>query len=243
MYILIFFIAHWFLSLFFQTFFLHRYASHKVFTTSKFWERVFYLMTYLFQGSSFLNPRAYATMHRDHHAYSDTEKDPHSPHFFKDVFQMMWATVLTYRDHVKHANDPGRSRGMYPEWAWVDRIGSSIASRLLFSAGYIWFYIAFADHWLFFILLPIHFLMGPIHGAIVNWCGHKYGYANFDNNDHSKNSTPIDFLMLGELFQNNHHRYPNSANFGVKWFEVDPVYPILKGLHWGKIIRLRKQIS
>jgi stearoyl-CoA desaturase (delta-9 desaturase) len=50
-------------------------------------------MTYIFQGSSFLNPRAYAIMHREHHAYSDTEKDPHSPHFFTDVFQMMWHTV------------------------------------------------------------------------------------------------------------------------------------------------------
>ena len=60
--------------------------------------------------------------------------------------------------------------------------------------------------------------MGPLHGAIVNWCGHKYGYANFDNQDKSKNTTPVDFLMLGELFQNNHHKFPNSPNFAKKWF-------------------------
>src|ERR1043166_9033334 len=97
MIVLWFFLAHWFLSLFFQTFFLHRYASHKMFTTSKGWERVFYMMTFDTQGTSFLNPRAYAIMHRMHHAYSDTEKDPHSPHFFKDVYQMMMHTVLIYR--------------------------------------------------------------------------------------------------------------------------------------------------
>ena len=34
-------------------------------------------------------------------------------------------------------------------------------------------------HWAFFLLLPVHFLMGPFHGAIVNWAGHKYGYRNF----------------------------------------------------------------
>jgi stearoyl-CoA desaturase (delta-9 desaturase) len=84
--------------------------------------------------------------------------------------------------------------------------------------------------------------MGPIHGAIVNWCGHKYGYSNFDNNDKSKNTTPFDFLMLGELFQNNHHKYPNSANFGKKWFEIDPVYPIMKLMHKVGIIRLRKAV-
>jgi stearoyl-CoA desaturase (delta-9 desaturase) len=241
--ILIFFIAHWFLSLFFQTFFQHRYASHRMFTTSKGWERVFYLMAYFFEGASFLNPRAYALMHREHHAYSDTEKDPHSPHFFTDVFQMMKATIITFRDHLKRTKDPeARFEGHYPEWPIVDRIGSSILSRLAFGAAYTWFYIAFATHWWMFLLLPIHYLMGPIHGAIVNWCGHKYGYSNFDNNDKSKNTTPFDFLMLGELFQNNHHRHPNSANFGNKWFEIDPVYPVMKLMHRLRIIKLRKVI-
>ncbi|WP_069657993.1 acyl-CoA desaturase [Arcticibacter eurypsychrophilus] len=241
MYILLFFVAHWFSSLFFQTVFLHRYASHKVFTTSKFFERVLFLMTYICQGSSYLNPRAYATMHRDHHAFSDTEKDPHSPHFFRDVFQMMWATVLTFRDHVKLSKEKSiKGNPSYPEWPILDRIGSSIASRLVFGGLYTWFYIEFATHWWMFLLLPIHFLMGPLHGAIVNWCGHKYGYSNFNNNDHSKNTTPFDFLMLGELFQNNHHRFPNSANFGHRWFEVDPIYPVIKFMHWIHLIRLRK---
>jgi len=53
MILLIFFLSHWFLSLFFQTFFQHRYASHRMFTTSKTWERIFYLMAYLFEGTSF----------------------------------------------------------------------------------------------------------------------------------------------------------------------------------------------
>src|ERR1700748_281673 len=99
--ILIFFLAHWFLSLFTQTFFMHRYASHKMFTMSKRTEKFFYFFSFIAQGSAFLNPRAYAIMHRMHHAYSDTEKDPHSPHFFKDVWHMMWATVLTYSDHLR----------------------------------------------------------------------------------------------------------------------------------------------
>jgi len=30
-------------------------------------------------------------------------------------------------------------------------------------------------------LLPVQWVMGPIHGAIVNWAGHKYGYQTFDN--------------------------------------------------------------
>jgi stearoyl-CoA desaturase (Delta-9 desaturase) len=239
--ILFFFIAHWFLSLFFQTFFQHRYASHRMFTTSKVWERVFYLLAYLFEGASFLNPRAYALMHRAHHAFSDTEQDPHSPHFFVDVYQMMKATIITFGDYVKRIKDPeAQFPGHYPEWPLVDRMGSSLLSRLLFGAAYAAFYIFFAAHWWLFLLLPIHFMMGPIHGAIVNWCGHKYGYSNFDNKDKSKNTTPFDFLMLGELFQNNHHKHPNSANFAKRWFEIDPVYPVMKLMHWLGIIKIRK---
>ena len=79
--ILAFFLLHWFSSLFFHTFFLHRYASHRMYTTGRKREKTFYFLTWLTQGSSFLVPRAYAVMHRMHHEYSDTEKDPHSPQF------------------------------------------------------------------------------------------------------------------------------------------------------------------
>lgn len=241
MIILIFFFCHWFLSLFFQTFFLHRYSSHKMFKMSPFWEKFFYLSTFLAQGASFLNPRAYAIMHRMHHAYSDTEKDPHSPHFFKDVIGMMIQTKNIYLNYVRFKVEPEPAfRDNYPTWPLIDKIGDLWITRLSFAALYIAFYVYFAEYWWMFLLLPVHFLMGPIHGAVVNWCGHKYGYSNYDNNDHSKNSLPFDFLMLGELFQNNHHKKPNNVNFALKWFEFDPSYPIIKLMHHLHIIRLRK---
>ena len=241
MIILIFFLCHWFLSLFFQTFFLHRYSSHKMFKMSSFWEKFFYMSTFLSQGSSFLNPRAYAIMHRMHHAYSDTEKDPHSPHFFKDVIGMMMQTKNIYLDYVRFKIEPEPAfRDNYPTWPLIDRIGDLWITRSLFIIFYITFYIQFAEYWWMFLLLPIHFLMGPIHGAVVNWCGHKYGYSNYDNDDHSKNTLPLDFLMLGELFQNNHHKKPNNVNFALKWYEFDPSYPIIKLMHHLHIIRLRK---
>ena len=199
------------------------------------------MSTFLAQGSSFLNPRAYAIMHRMHHAYSDTEKDPHSPHFFKDVIGMMIQTKNIYLDYVRFKIEPEQAfRDNYPTWPLIDRIGDLWITRSLFIVFYITFYCQFAEYWWMFLLLPIHFLMGPIHGAVVNWCGHKYGYSNYDNDDHSKNSLPLDFLMLGELFQNNHHKKPNNVNFALKWYEFDPSYPIIKLMHHLRIIRLRK---
>ena len=62
--ILIFFVAHWYLSLLFQTMIHHRYAAHGMFIMSTFWERLFILLSYLAQGSSYLSPRAYGILHR-----------------------------------------------------------------------------------------------------------------------------------------------------------------------------------
>lgn len=215
-----------------------------MFRMNKLWERFFYGFTFLTQGSSFLNPRAYAILHRMHHAYSDTEKDPHSPHFFKDVWSMTIQTKNIYLDYLLYKKEPEPAfQGKYPSWSVVDRIGDAWGTRILFGSFYIAFYIAFATHWWMFLLLPIHFLMGPIHGALVNWCGHKYGYSNFDNDDHSKNTLPLDFLMMGELFQNNHHKSPNDANFAKKWFELDPTWFVIRVLHRVRIIRLRKTFA
>jgi len=212
-----------------------------MFKMEPFWEKFFYLVLLFSQGSSFLNPRAYAILHRMHHAYSDTEKDPHSPHFFKDVFGMMIATKNMYMNYLHFKIQPEPAfQGNYPEWPMVDRIGNSWLWRIACGLFYIGFYVMFANHWWLFILLPVHFLMGPLHGAIVNWCGHKYGYSNHDNDDHSKNSLPWDFLLMGELFQNNHHKKPNSPNFATKWWEFDPTYPVMKVLHWVRIIKIRK---
>src|SRR5579859_6300015 len=96
MIILLFFIATWYSSLFFQTFFQHRYAAHGAFRMNSRWERVFFILTYVTQGSSYMSPRAYAIMHRMHHAYTDTEKDPHSPSFSKNIFSMMLRTRNIY---------------------------------------------------------------------------------------------------------------------------------------------------
>ena len=223
-----FFLFHWWGSVLMQTLFLHRYASHGMFTMSRGWERFFHFLTYFFQGSSYLIPRAYAYLHRAHHAYSDTEKDPHSPHFYTNVFSMMWRTKASYSGLVTGKEKPEpRFAGATPTWDALDRFGDSLWSRGAWMVAYTAFYLVFAPHWAFLLLLPVHFLMGPIHGAIVNWAGHKYGYRNFDSSDHSRNVLVWDLVTLGELFQNNHHRFGQSPKFAVRWFEIDPTYPLV----------------
>ena len=242
--ILTFFVLHWSLSVFAQTFFLHRYSAHRMFTMSKGWEKFFYLFTLLAQGSSFLIPRAYAILHREHHAYSDTEKDPHSPWVFPGFLSMMVATKARYYGMVgRTIKTEDRFMGGTPEWDFVDSLGDSWFFRLSIGALYTLFYIAFAPHWAFFFLLPIHYLMGPIHGAIVNWCGHKYGYRNFNSTDKSRNTLPFDFITFGELFQNNHHEFGMAPNFAARAWELDPTWPVIWTLDKVGIIQLSPHIQ
>lgn len=242
--ILIFFFAHWYLSLFSQTFFLHRYAAHKMFTMNPFWEKVFFVFQFITQGSSYLSPRAYAILHRMHHAYSDTDKDPHSPHHSNSVFNMMWKTKDIYNDYLKYKKIPDeRFLKDLPTWTKIENLGDIWYIRIAFGTLYTLFYMYFvpAGMWYLYLLLPIHYLMGPIHGAIVNWSGHVHGYQNHNANDKSKNTLIWDFLCFGELFQNNHHMYPRKANFAVKWFELDPTYQVIRALNWCKIVQIQPQ--
>lgn len=227
--IAIFFVSHWVLSVFCQTFFLHRYGAHRMFTMSKGWERFFHLLTYVSQGSSYLDPRGYAILHRMHHAYSDTPKDPHSPTNHGNVFTMMWATKERYDDyaHNRKAPEP-RFEGGVPSWPLLDAIGGSWASRITWIVAYTAFYAVFATAWWQWLFLPLQWVMGPLHGAIVNWCGHRYGYRNYATPDESKNTLVFDFLTLGELFQNNHHTFGMSPNFAARRFELDPTYQVMR---------------
>ena len=95
------------------------------------WQRFFHLLTYVSQGASFLHPRAYAVLHRMHHAFSDTEKDPHSPLFYKNVFTMMFATKKKYDDFAYYRVAPeARFETDLPTWPLLEKIGQNWFGRL-----------------------------------------------------------------------------------------------------------------
>ncbi|XZF15769.1 acyl-CoA desaturase [Chitinophagaceae bacterium MMS25-I14] len=237
--VILFFIAMWYSSLFSQTFFHHRYASHGAFKMSKGWEKFFFIVAYITQGSHYMSPRAYAIMHRLHHAYTDTEQDPHSPNFSANIFSMMLRTRRIYRDifNGKISVEEKFTRNL-PKWPGFDKWANSTLSRVLWAIGYTVFFIAFATSPWQYLLLPVIMGMGAFHGAIINWFAHKFGYRNFILKNTSENLFSVDILMLGESYHNNHHKRPSAINFGVRWHELDPVYPVILLLNKLGIIRI-----
>ncbi len=237
--IIAFFILSWYLSLFMQTTFMHRYASHRMFTMGPKTEKVFFVLSWLFQGPSYLSANAYGILHRMHHANTDTEDDPHSPSYDRSMLAMMWRTAIIYTEILskKRAIDPRYLKNL-PTWDTFDRFASSWKSRVAWGILYFAFYVWASPPIWMYALLPIQWAMGPVHGAIINWCAHKWGYRNFNTKDTSKNFLPLDLLMIGESYHNNHHANQKSPNFGTRFFEIDLSYQVIRLLNWIGIIKL-----
>ena len=238
--IFIFIIVLWYGGLFFQSFFLHRYSAHQVFTMSKTMERITFVLTWIFQGPSYLSAYGYGIMHRMHHAFTDTEKDPHSPSYDTSLIAMMWKTKTIYQDINEQRLDVDhRFIKNIPQWKSFDLFASSNFSRIFWIFSYFLYFMFFVTSWWQWLLFPLTFLMAPIHGAIINWFGHTYGYENFKMKNTSKNLFAFDFLMMGEGYHNNHHKRPNNANFGVKWHEIDITFLFIKILDFLGFIKLK----
>ncbi|MGZ5197587.1 MAG: acyl-CoA desaturase [Kaistella sp.] len=239
--IIIFIAVLWYSGLFFQTFFLHRYAAHQSFKMSRFGEKLCYVLTWVTQGSNYLSAYGYGVMHRMHHAYADTEKDPHSPKYDHNLFTMMWRTKSIYQQiNQQKVKIEEKFTKNVPQWEGFDKFASSWGSRIGWVIAYTAFFYFFATAWWQWILLPVAYMMAPIHGVIINWFGHIYGYVNFKVSDTSKNLFRFDWLMMGEGYHNNHHKHGGRANFGgVRWHEIDVTYMIMLLLDKMKLIKLK----
>jgi stearoyl-CoA desaturase (Delta-9 desaturase) len=239
---LLFIVCHWYLSLFFQSFFHHRYAAHGHFTMSRFWERFFYICCFITQGSSYISATAYGLMHRLHHAHTDTEHDPHSPHYSDNVFGLLWMTRNSYNDIFKGKTvvDEKYYRDL-PRWNSFDTLMHNWWVRVLWGVVYVGIYLLLATEWWMFLFLPLTLAMGALQGVAVNWWAHKFGYENFACGNTSRNILPVDLLFVGEAYHNNHHKFPGRPNNAIRWFEFDMSYQFIRVFDKAGIVRLKSR--
>ncbi len=79
-----------------------------------------------------------------------------------------------------------------------------------------------------------------VQGGVINSLGHAIGKRNFELADNSRNNTFAAWAVLGEGYQNNHHRYPASARFSYRWPEVDLGYAVCRVLETVGVVRIER---
>lgn len=243
--VVLFFVIHWYSSLFCQSFFMHRYSAHRICTMSPFWEKFFFVASWITQGASYISPYTYGIMHRLHHVYTDKPKDPHSPSNSSGLLKMMLDTRNNYQDiYQEKVEIEQKYKNNLPEWHSFDRFAHNWVSRLLWMAIYVTFWAFFATEWWHWLFLGGTLMIGTMQGAMVNYFAHIVGYRNFKLDNTSYNLFPFfDLFLWGEAYHNNHHKYAGRPNNAIKWFEWDPLYTVMLGMDFLHIIRLKKTFN
>jgi len=190
-----------------------------------------------------LDPKGWVCMHRRHHAYSDTTKDPHSPvHYglagvLVGQLQSYERTLIglfrgspRYASHVEDIEFPVSWVNRRGLWYLPYAVHGAIALAIAIPAG----------HWLLGSAYFLGIMSHPLEGWVVNSLGHAVGSRNFETTDNSRNNHLAAWLIAGEGFQNNHHRYPASARFSYRWPEVDLGYGICRVLEAAGMLMIRR---
>jgi stearoyl-CoA desaturase (delta-9 desaturase) len=180
-----------------------------------------------------LDPKGWVCMHRLHHAHSDEPKDPHSPvqaGFFRLIHtQLRSYTKILIGLHRKQ--DPYHSvvSDLDFDISWLNKkrlwwlpYATHLAIGVALGA--------FGGWWLLGAAYFFGIMSHPLEGWAVNAFGHALGGRNFETPDNSRNNNVVAWLILGEGYQNNHHRYPSSAKFSYRWWEVDLGYALCRML-------------
>ena len=191
----------------------HRLLTHRGFTAPKWLEYVLSVCGTLALQSG---PLTWVTTHRLHHAFTETDKDPHSPlhgtywahmgWIFRGTAQnQSWPTMVRYCPDITK----DRFQVALDKYNYVPIIIVGIG---LFAIG----------GWT--MLLWGVFLKTVIgwHATwLVNSATHLWGTRRFETRDDSRNNGLIAAITFGEGWHNNHHAHPRSARHGLAWYEFD----------------------
>jgi stearoyl-CoA desaturase (delta-9 desaturase) len=163
-------------------------------------------------------------VHRKHHAFTDTEKDPHSPlvHGFWRI--QLWNVYY----YVREARNPETltrwAKDIREDW-WDRRIFSR--GTLGGIIGLVLAMLVLGPAWGIFVVAVHLVLYVFVLAPSINGLGHWWGRKNFMNNS-GTNIRLLAWLTGGESLHNNHHAYPSSPKFSVRRSEFDPSWVVIK---------------
>jgi stearoyl-CoA desaturase (delta-9 desaturase) len=225
----------------------HRLLTHRSFQTYPSLERTFAVLGSMSVQGSVLD---WVADHRKHHAHTDEEGDPHSPHVghgsgLKGLLHahMGWLTETQGQaDWKRYAADLYEDPGMrtigrrFPLIAGLSLLLPTLAGFALHG-----WTLEGAIRGLVWGGLVRIFLVHHVTWSVNSVC-HFFGKRRFDVDDRSTNVGWLALASLGESWHHNHHAFPRSAEHGLRRWEVDPSALIIRtlerlGLAW-KVVRI-----
>jgi stearoyl-CoA desaturase (delta-9 desaturase) len=197
------------------TLYLHRDQAHRAIDLHPALRQFFRLWVWMNSG---MQTDEWVAVHRKHHAMCEREGDPHSPKVF-GLRKVLLEGAELYKIEATNPETVAKYAHGTPN-DWLQRN----VYRRYPNLGIV----LFVGLCLLFFGLPGIIILGtqlismPVFAAgIINGLGHNSGYRNFESDDASTNLTPIAFWIGGEELHNNHHAFPTSAKFSVRWWEFD----------------------
>ena len=209
-------------TVFATTIYLHRTATHRSIVLHPVVAWMFRLVLWLTTG---IITREWVAVHRKHHAFTDEDGDPHSPHL-EGFWSVQLGNVFHYIEELKTPDLVEKyAKDLRPD-AW-DRV---VFDRGLLGlvVGITSICLALGIGWGLFAAAFHAFMYVFVLSASINGLCHYHGYRNFDNT--ATNIRTVAWLTGGEGLHNNHHGFPRSPKFSARRGEFDPAWPVIKAL-------------
>ncbi|MCW2994858.1 MAG: acyl-CoA desaturase [Conexibacter sp.] len=213
----------------------HRLLTHRSFRVDPWLERTFASLGQLSVQGSVLD---WVADHRKHHAHTDVEGDPHSPHVghgsgLRGLWHAHTGWLLETQgqsDWKKYAKDLYEDPKMkaigrrFPLYVLASLLIPTVLGFVLH--GFTWQGALRGYVWGGLVRI---FLVHHITWSVNSVC-HYFGSRRFDIEDKSTNNAWLAIPSLGESWHHNHHAFPRSAQHGLKRWEVDISALVIGGL-------------
>lgn len=214
----------------------HRLFTHQSFETNRAVQFILGILGSMAVEGPVLK---WVAMHRRHHQHSDDPEDPHSPHQSGSgvrgillglwhahlgwIFQPDPPDLLRYVTDLQRNNTMRRVSALFPMWVAIGLLIPAVLGGLLTQTwtgiltGFAWGGLARV------------FLVHHVTWSVNSIC-HLWGRQPFRSQDQSRNNAMIGVLSLGEGWHNTHHAFPTSARHGLRWWEIDVSYWVIRAL-------------
>jgi stearoyl-CoA desaturase (delta-9 desaturase) len=197
------------------TVYLHRNQAHRAMTLHPLVQWFFRFWLWMTTG---MNTKEWVAVHRKHHAFVETEEDPHSPRVYGIKKVLLEGTELyreaAHDEEIVKAYGHGTPDDWWERKVFTGRDMTGIVLMLIVNL------LAFGPIGLTVWAAQMAWI--PIFAAgLINGAGHWCGYRNFETADTATNLVPWGILIGGEELHNNHHAFASSARFSNKPWEFD----------------------